>query len=69
MATKKRKVFYSSVQVRFMLTHELLEDREKIKSEIFDPIITKYNDAKESGDFSLFQRKNEGNNEVYMVSI
>lgn len=69
MATKKRKVFFSSVQVRFMLTHELLEDREKIKTDIFDPIIEKYNAAKESGDFSPFQRKIEGSNEVYMVSM
>lgn len=69
MAKSKRNVFYSTVQVRYMLTHELLEDRAKIKELIFDPIIENYNTAKETGDFSLFQRKLERSNEVFMISM
>ena len=69
MASKKRKVYFSALQVRWMLTHELQEDRAAIKSEIFDPIVEKYNTSKENGDFSDFQKKVEESQEVFMVSM
>ena len=55
MANKKRKVFFSKIQFRKMLSLELEEDREIIKNEIFDGIVDRYNKAREKGDFSMFQ--------------
>jgi len=69
MANKKRKVYFSALQVRGMLSNEAEEDRTKIKTEIFDPIVAKYDAAKEKGDFSSFQRKIDDGEEVFMVSM
>lgn len=69
MANKKRKVFFSALQVRLMMTNELQKDKTVIKKEIFDPIVEKYNQATKSGDFSLFQRKLDQGEEVFMVSM
>ena len=52
-----------------MLSNEAEEDRTKIKTEIFDPIVAKYDAAKEKGDFSAFQRKIDDGEEVFMVSM
>ena len=69
MASKKRKVFFSKIQFRKMLSLELEEDREIIKNEIFDGIVDRYNKAIEKGDFSMFQRKREEADDVFMVSM
>lgn len=69
MANKKRKVYFSALQARVMMTNELQDDRIVIKSEIFDPIVEKYNKAKNNGDFSDFQRKIGEGQEVFMVSM
>ena len=70
MATnKKRKVYFSALQARMMLSNETEEDRAKVKAEIFDPIVAKYDDAKKTGDFSDFQQKIEDGAEVFMVSM
>lgn len=69
MANKKRKVYFSALQVRGMLSNEAEKDLNKIKTEIFDPIVAKYNAAKEEGDFSSFQRKIDDGEEVFMVSM
>lgn len=69
MANKKRKVYFSALQARLMLSHELQEDRSIIKNDIFDPIVRKYVSAMENGDYSSFQRKVEASNEVFMVSM
>lgn len=52
-----------------MLSNEMEKDRAKLKVEIFDPIVSKYYEAKENGDFSAFQRKIEDSDEVFMVSM
>lgn len=68
-ANKKRKVYFSSLQARIMLSNEAEKDRAKIKTEIFDPIVTKYNESKRAGDFSAFQKKLEDGAAVFMVSM
>lgn len=70
MATiKKRKVYFSALQARMMLSNEMEEDRAKIKTEIFDTIVAKYDEAKERGVFSSFQCKIDGGVEFFMVSM
>ena len=69
MASKKRKVYFSALQARGMLSNEPIDDRALIKAEIFDQIVSKYEAATQSGDFSLFQKKIEDSEEVFMVSM
>lgn len=69
MANRKRNVYFSTLQARKMMTNELQEDRAIIKSDIFDPIVKRYDEAKEKGDFSDFQRKIGDGQEVFMVSM
>ena len=69
MANKKRKVYFSALQVRMMLSNKTEEDRAKVKAEIFDPIVAKYDEAKKTGDFSAYQQKIEDGAEVFMVSM
>lgn len=66
MKERKRKVFFSALQVRRMMSHELEEDKDKIKTEVFDCFVNAYQKAEESGNFSAFQFKVE--DEVLMVS-
>lgn len=66
MKDQKRKVYFSSLQVRFMLSHELESDNAVIKSEVFDRILSKYKNAEESGNYSDFQAKVD--DEIIMVS-
>lgn len=44
------------------------KDRTRIKTEIFGPVVAKYDVAKEIGDFSAFQQKITDSEEVFMVS-
>ena len=69
MANNKRKVYFSALQLCRMLSNEIQQDRNVIKNEIFDPIISEYAKAEENGDFSRFQRKYGNENDVYMVSM
>lgn len=69
MGNQKRRIYFSSLQIRQLLSYELLENRDKIKSVIFDPIIEKYNVAIKTGNFSDFQRKIENGQEIFMVSM
>lgn len=68
MASKKRKVYFSTIQAKCFMLYELQEDRTVIKSQIFDPIVTRYEKAKQNGDYSLFQKKIDDTDEVFIVS-
>ena len=66
MKDQKRKVYFSSLQVRIMLSHELETDQAKIRSDVFDRIVAAYAKAEESGTYNNFQCKID--DEVLMVS-
>lgn len=66
---KKRRVYFSAIQVKITLTGQLQEDRAAIKEKIFDPIVEKYNEAREECDFSCFQKKIQNSTEIFMVSM
>ena len=66
MKDQKRKVYYSSLQVRIMLSHELETDQAKIRLDVFDRIVAAYAKAEESGTYNNFQCKID--DEVLMVS-
>lgn len=66
MKDQKRKVYFSSLQVRIMLSHELETDQAKILSDVFDRIVAAYAKAEESGTYTNFQSKID--DEVLMIS-
>ena len=66
MKDQKRKVYFSSLQVRIMLSHELETDQAKIRSDVFDRIVAAYAKAEESGTYTNFQSKID--DEVLMIS-
>ena len=71
MATKKRKVYFSAIQVRGIMTLEPIKDHDVIKRDIFDRIVENYKNAEESGDFSPFQKQinEENEDEKFFVSM
>lgn len=68
MKKNKRNVYFSTIQAKRFMLYELQEDRLTIKSEIFDPIVARYEKAKQDGDYMLFQIKIESSNEVFIIS-
>ena len=65
-SVRKRKIYFSSVQVRKQISLELEEDVSVIKTVIFDQIIHDYQIAVSNSDFSSFLIKQD--DEILMIS-
>lgn len=62
----KRKIYFSNLQVRYMMSNEPVDDKEEIRMNVFDYFVSAYQKAEQSGDYSDFQIK--ASDEVLMVS-
>lgn len=68
MANDKRKVYFSALTVRKMLSNEREHNKTAIKSDFFDQVVENYKKAQTSGEYKLFQKSNDGGNTVLMIS-
>lgn len=69
MASNKRNVYFSKLEVRQVLSYEPITDPAIIKKEIFDRCEAHYKRAEQTGDYSLFQKKyGDEDEDVFTVS-
>ncbi len=68
MAKNKRKVFFSRFRVCVMLKNEYETRYGILKPEVFDVIMNNYHQAENTGNFSLFQMKNEDSKQIYVLN-
>ena len=66
MKSINRKVYFSKIRIVRMLTNEGEENREVLKTEVFDRLISAYNVSAETGDYASFQQQID--DDVIMLS-
>lgn len=70
MEKKTRKVYFSAIEVRDILSNEEIKDRKVIKRDVFDKIVENYEKAKVTGNYSPFQKTvNKEDDEKYFISM